>query len=349
MKEMLTMKYCIISISLLLILSLVACAGKDQPSELTLKNSADTTLPCDLESAHPADPQRFAPGKEDHEIVPVLGVQACMEAAKQFPSTPRFQFQLGRALLAMKRTEESEAQFAAAYSAGYKQAGFYLGESKLKSYWESESLDDFEKARELLIEASGSFPPADERLTEITFDANLFAVPHIAQALYDEDYETLNRARLLTALYLRGMHDFLATEFNPENNDCPAYIVDPSITFNLDRAVEGDPRNTLEGAKYYLVIKAAEIGGKFIWDPVWKGKREKWVEYYQGLGRRDGQFIAHHQGCSSPVTARLYRNLTTFSRLQRPLSEYAEGMLRGDAKALFEKPVDQAVAKTDLD
>lgn len=339
------MRNIIVTLSLLLVISIAGCklAGRYSGPSVT---SADAPHECDVQAAHPADVQRFAPGKTDEEIVPVIAVRACTEAVNQFSDQPRFQFQLGRAQLAMKLQNEAMKSFNVAASMGYAPANFYLAEAKLESYWETESETDLAEI-ETLLESAGSFPPAVERLGQVKFNADSFASPRIIEALWNGDYERLNRSRLLVALYLRGLHNFLATEFNPESQDCPAYVVDPSITFNLDRAIAGDPANTLEGGKYFLMIKAAEYGGTLIWDPVWKGSRDKWVEYYEGLGRRDGLHLAHVCGCASPVTSRLYRNLREMSEEQKPLSEYWEGMLRGDAQELFSKQEPQTTEEQD--
>jgi len=345
------MKTVTLIISLVLLISFIGYVALSRGNGTALasatQTSAEAKHSCDTEAAHPADPQRFATGKANDEIVPVLGVRACSEAVTQFPNEPRFQFQLGRALLAMKRTGEAEKAFLTASASGFKAANYYLAELKLRSYWTAESDEALDEIKHLLEESAESFPPAAERLGEITFDKNAFTSPKLVEALYDEDYERLNQCRLVVAIYFRGIHDFLATEFNPEDNDCPAYVVDPSISFDLDQAVAGDPRSTIEGAGYALAISSAALAGSLIFDPTWRGDRQKWFDFYHGLGRRDGQFLAHHHGCSSPVTARLYRNIVQFSKVKSPLSEYGSRMLKGGGMDLFRKPSEAVAERSD--
>src|SRR5262245_41094931 len=62
---------------------------------------------CDTYAAHPDDVNRWAPGVADGAIVPGLAVQRCSAAVSKSNKTPRFHFQLGRALLANGHPDEA--------------------------------------------------------------------------------------------------------------------------------------------------------------------------------------------------------------------------------------------------
>jgi hypothetical protein len=68
---------------------------------------------CDTYAAHPSDPNRWAKGVADEEIIPGPAVKYCRDAVAAHPDTPRFQFQLGRALWAANRLEEGTDVFLA--------------------------------------------------------------------------------------------------------------------------------------------------------------------------------------------------------------------------------------------
>jgi hypothetical protein len=316
------------------LLLLVSCVDNASRIPGGAKTSAEETNDCDIQAAHPSDILRLAPGKTDDEIVAVLAMRACSAAVERFPNEPRFQFQLGRALTAMKRPEEAAKAFERAASMGYPAANFYRAEAALQAYWDSGSESDLDNAKQLLKEAKDSFAPAAERLRQLVFRKEGFQNPRIVEAFYQGEVEQLNVARILVAHYALGMHEFLSTRWNPEDNDCPAYLVEPAINYELDSACAGDPRNGLERAGYDLALYGAALAGKLL-DPVWKGDLQKWREFYQSLGRRDGQYLAGEYGCQSPVTKRLYKGLLQFAKAKKPLSEYAEGLLNGEGLNLF--------------
>ncbi len=56
-------------------------------------------------------------------------------------------------------------------------------------------------------------------------------------ALYNAKIDELNDARLLVALYCRGIHDYVSMEFHPASQDCPGKLAYRNHTYNLVRAV----------------------------------------------------------------------------------------------------------------
>ena len=69
------------------------------------------THACDEFAAHPADPNRWAAGVDDVDIIPGPAVKHCRDAVKRHSETARFHFQLGRALWANNRMDEGLQSF----------------------------------------------------------------------------------------------------------------------------------------------------------------------------------------------------------------------------------------------
>ena len=82
---------------------------------------------CDLAASEPLDLQGVVPGKLPNEIDPPIAVAACQRALSEFPSTGRFKYQLGRAMLASKDVSGSLAKFHEAAAAGHTRAHYQLG------------------------------------------------------------------------------------------------------------------------------------------------------------------------------------------------------------------------------
>lgn len=307
--------------------------------------SADQPHECDTQAAHPSDPLRLAPGKTDEEVVGVLALRACTAATKQFPGEGRFSFQFGRALAALKRGDEAQQAFEQAARDGYAPAKFYLAEKALDAYWESRSKEDMDRTIQLLEEAQQSFPPAAERLGQVTCSVEGFENPIIIDAFSRRDNEALNRARLLVALYAQGMQESLSSQLHVQTY-CPAVVAQASINYDLDAAVAGDPRNALDRFVNDGVILAASYAG-VLFDPVWKGDREKWMTFYKELGKRDGLHLAHKCGCESPFTEEVYAGMVEFARAKRPLSEYAEHLMNHEGTKLFLSPLERDPGQQD--
>ena len=88
------------------------------------------THACDEFAAHPADPNRWAAGVDDVDIIPGPAVKHCRDAVKRHSETARFHFQLGRALWANNRMDEGLQSFLEAEETfQYGPAYAYLGDA----------------------------------------------------------------------------------------------------------------------------------------------------------------------------------------------------------------------------
>ena len=320
----------------ILLISMVAVSGcRFLQGVSVAQPSAEDTHACDVEAAHPEDLMRVAQGKADGEVVGMLALRACSEAVRQFPAEARFRFQRGRALLALRRKGEAAADFKAAAEMGYRTAKYYEALALLDSYFKSGGEDEYEQAIQLLTEIKEVFAPAAKRYDEVVFTLEGFTNPRIVKAFYLDDVARLNNSRILVAAYAAGMQKFLSVEYHPVGNECPAILVDSSINYDLDTALVGDPRNTLERFANDLIFLGVQWTGTILLDPTYKGDPEQWRDYYKDLGRRDAYHLVNKFGCESPVSQKVYGGLVKFAKAKRPLSEYLEELSKGRGKDLF--------------
>jgi len=108
------------SISILVILFLCAPAFAEDIHE------------CDIQAAHPSDPDHRGPGRSSREVVLQDAIPACREAVASHPDQARFHYQLGRALTywADANGEDASEGFRYVQQAaemGHTQALFVLG------------------------------------------------------------------------------------------------------------------------------------------------------------------------------------------------------------------------------
>jgi tetratricopeptide (TPR) repeat protein len=82
---------------------------------------------CDTYAASPFDPQKQTTGVT--VVNPALAIPACSSAVQTYPTSPRLNFQLGRAYYAAKNVREASAFFLRAAEQGYAAAETALGDS----------------------------------------------------------------------------------------------------------------------------------------------------------------------------------------------------------------------------
>jgi hypothetical protein len=93
---------------------------------------AENITACDVEAAHPSDPDHVGEGVGSDEVVTHRAIPACRDSVERFPDNPRFHYQLGRAIVYWAGANDAD------YSEGmthlenaaemeYTQAMFVLG------------------------------------------------------------------------------------------------------------------------------------------------------------------------------------------------------------------------------
>ena len=103
----------------------LAAAGDAQDLTVTLTLTPD---PCDYHAGDWLDPGGVGLARYPNEIQPEIALAACEAAVAAQPETPRFHYQLGRALQALKRYDEAAAAFQRAADLGHVRAWHALGD-----------------------------------------------------------------------------------------------------------------------------------------------------------------------------------------------------------------------------
>lgn len=93
---------------------------------LTSLNADEITL-CDIEAAHPSDPNHVGEGKDSVNVDTFAAIAACRQAIKKSPETARFHYQLGRSLFYQGEAVEGMTHIQHAVDMGYMQAQFVMG------------------------------------------------------------------------------------------------------------------------------------------------------------------------------------------------------------------------------
>lgn len=93
---------------------------------------ADDIHECDLQAAHPSDPDHVGPGRSSGEVILQKAIPACREAVASHPDEARFHYQLGRALTYWADANSGDSAEGFQYvrqaaEMGYTQALFVLG------------------------------------------------------------------------------------------------------------------------------------------------------------------------------------------------------------------------------
>lgn len=168
---------------------------------------------CDVHAAHPSDPQRWAQGVLDEDIVPGPAIAFCRRAVDEHSETPRFLFQFGRALWAGQRFEEGlevfrtleetydyppvYAYLADAYMQGI--GGTEINQELAVSLYQIAADSGFEPAAEVLANFD---PSSDPEIIEGQSEAAVELEPTVTNRPTEEaalDESWFNRADIVGA------------------------------------------------------------------------------------------------------------------------------------------------------
>jgi TPR repeat protein len=100
--------------------------GEERRVQLNLKPD-----PCDFEAGDHLDPDGMGLTRYPNEIRPEIALAACHAAVEAAPETARFHYQLGRALVSLRRTDEAKEAFEKAKDLGHTRAWHALGNAIL--------------------------------------------------------------------------------------------------------------------------------------------------------------------------------------------------------------------------
>jgi len=95
---------------------------------------------CDLQIAHPSDPEKVADGVSRTDADLPAAIEACLAALESDPENPRLNYQLARAYGYSGLHAEGQPYRDAALAAGYPQSLFVVGYIRLEN-WDGRGAD----------------------------------------------------------------------------------------------------------------------------------------------------------------------------------------------------------------
>ena len=291
--------------------------------------------PCDEVAAHPSDKQKWGKGLTDQDLSPPRAIKLCNDALKQYPDTPRFHFQLGRALWLSQKFDEAVSHFAAAAEKGHAAAHAFLGDAYQTGLGglgtnQERAIQSYEVA------ARGGFDPAYDALTraqksreKATFRADGFQIPEIVTALYYGDFSEVNSAltnqslKYQRTLYLNEFHKYFAepeTQYAQANlGQNPAscrQMYDPDLSRIMVNDVVTRSNPLGQTLNEQMENMARSLGS--IMDDMRSGgpgaltDRVMNIEVTQQQGRQDAMHLIATYGCDSEIAKQMYRNIRPF-------------------------------------
>lgn len=272
---------------------------------------------CDELAAHPEDKGRKGPGVEDDRLAAGPAVEACTQAVGQNPSEPRLHFQLGRAYWAAKRYEEALDSFLKAEESGYAPAYFYLGQAYEQGLVEGRRADPAAARSLYLLGAAEEFGPAARAYQELMSyepDFSEFKQPAFLQALYEGNFDELNKTRMKAIFYVQGIHRFMALtreDFEDADPACPK-VVDRATSNELERVIHvavfgREPDYSIEGAFQALLGMQNKA-----FDPNFYSQLAVAEELVMNGTDDFYQFSYDYGACDGPAVERLYANIKRF-------------------------------------
>ncbi len=257
---------------------------------------------CDNLAGHPADPERTAAGVADDAINAEAAIEACLAAVEEHDKTPRFRFQLARALLRAEMYGEAVPLLDAAVEEEHAASAAYLGDmyqvgAGVKADWK--------KAMSLYKTAlEGGFQPAAAALDAIRtahardiFDPKGYEEPMIVAGMYSGNFKSITYNPRFTRVYLG--HMLTVMEVN-----CPVEV-SPRLKGALDKTEmrRFTPDNMLK-----LFTEGMQTMGRVLNNPGLLVESEMVPKQ----AARDASILLRRHGCDSEVTKQFLANVETY-------------------------------------
>lgn len=295
---------------------------------------------CDEVAAHIQDKQRWGKGVTDEEVAPARAISVCTAAIEEHPDTPRFHFQLGRALWMTQRYDEAVDHLSIAAEADHTAAFSYLGdaykeglgglprnEKRATSFYEAAAEGGMEVAEEVV-------GILEEEAEKATFTRAGFQEPDIIEGLYAGDFSRFptNHGPFAIDMYLMALHGYFSKDFDflqqelGQNPAACGLLWDPALDQALTNKVmfENNPLwgNEADPMKQGMQVlgSLAEMLGK-MQKP--GGMQELMNEGIYGAGGmnmetlkkkavRDALTLGSRYGCESDITIQIYKNIRPY-------------------------------------
>jgi TPR repeat protein len=315
--------------------------------------------PCDKVAAHPQDKQRWGEGVDDKSVAPALAISRCTTAVKEHPDTPRFHFQLGRALWTAQRYKEAVSHFSQAGEMNYVAAFAYLGDAyrdgvggvradqaRSMKFYQAAADGGFEHAQGMLSAALGE-------AKKNTFTTEGFLEPEIIQGLYTGDFSLFptEYEKWFINVYLNAFSNTFSGEvkfadIRSENQSACGLLYDPEIkqiavnrTMSDHPSLKGSSDPTQQGAKlmgdmFKALLQAREPGGMQNLMNYNKLDGGMALQTLKAKAERDALNVISRYGCDSPVAKQVYGNIKPYflgkvSRAPITNPQLTESLTRG--------------------
>lgn len=281
---------------------------------------------CDELAAHPQDPERWAKGVYDADLVPAPATRFCSAAVAEHPDTARFRFQLARAHWVAKRYDDAIPLFLdVAERHEYLIAWTYLALAADTGLGVAPDPDLARQMAERARNAGFEIEPASatQSAAAPAFDPSLFNQPHVIGALYSGDFDrlfvsgigqTMDYVPLSQELiYVTGLNNSFADRINRiMDRDC-ALIYKPAVQERLlariSSSVLGDTAD-LDA----VAGKGFELIGRMMKDMAQGdlqglAAKERNTALLRQMGEQDGERLLVAYGCGSDVVRQIYTNI----------------------------------------
>lgn len=254
--------------------------------------------------SHPRDPDRMANGVPMKDIVPRRALEVVRKAIENYPETPRFYYQLGRAHSAAGDSQQAIDAFKEAAQRGYRMAYYNLG----TVYGAGDLVQrDPDKAKKFLQKAiDAGVELAETNLRVYVFDASGFSDPDLFRGIYTRSVDDMDYQPTEIAAYLQT---FLEPFFNTK--DCPWPVSKAAYS-----RVAAHARSKVFG-EYLNAMKSAQRSGSSGLQEGRQMRRE--LDRISGNGRQDAELFAQRYGCRGVVAQEFFSRLeTVISRIPSP-------------------------------
>jgi len=258
-------------------------------------------------AAHPSDPNRMSKGVAMEQIIPRPAIATGEQAIKDYPATPRFHYQLGRAYSAGGQKQKAILCFEKAAEMGYGMAFYNLG----TAYGNGDGVTRNPKKSEHYLKKAitQGIEIAKAQLQYFVFNPEGFSNPKYFEALYKGEVAKLrvNRSEMATQMAYFTSPFMKSKELRPPISQSAAMKLAQHASANVMGGLLGDlvrsrNRNPSRGRED-AAIKGYQEGQQMSLKLMMR----------ESTGRKDAQLFFDRYGVDSPVAKQLFKNIETYA------------------------------------
>lgn len=272
-----------------------------QPQE----SGAQVVHPCDELAANPFDPNRMTTGIKMDAIVPARAVRECERAATQYPNTPRFRYQLGRAQEASRNISAAMASYQLAASMGDGMGWLNLG--NIYAYGSGGVTVDLKTAEAYYRKAIAAGVNAQASLLQVAFMSDGYSNPRFFEAIYSGNLAGVDPKSV--SVYLG---EFM--QMFKDAPDCQGII----STYAFSKLLQHEVFGTL-GQMFGALTNAdrsyrpGDFGAaaQSGWNAGMTATNNLFMQVSNAQG--DARLLYDRHGCQSPVARQFFRNIDSLA------------------------------------